>query len=769
MSLRIALIGSLAVAALCAGPDRVSAADWRSLGPNGGNVSGFAQCPSLPNRMYVLPARLGVHRSDDGGATWVRVDTGLGMDAGYSAIAVSPFNEDLVLIARPQSNEVLRSTDGGVTWTKTYAPSSWSTVHRIAFDPHSPGVVLLAAEGGAGKGIHRSVDGGLTWSLSSSGITTLDPNTIEFHPTDVRVVLAGTSDGAYRSTNWGLSWTPVDTGGNGNVTSLSFCASAPGRVWGIGFPDGVIVSDDSGLTFDALAAPLSCGYFCYPLAVASAPDDPDLAVTGALLTSTCNPGCDSIRKLYRTVDGGQSWGGVFSDPAWASTARSYAALTFDPSQPTHAYLAGSPTRFGLRRSTNSGASWTPWMEGIRAQSILGLGRDAAGTLFARRRDAVGLWTADSADSWTSMGTVFSGEAFLSFEVLPAAANVLHVTAVSFSIDTIDPVFQRSTDGGQTWVPVLLLRNSFFSTPTAQASSPDGTMIYVCSDEGGSGAAIYRRDPGMPLFNLVGTAPVQAAAAAVDVLDPMSLFVLGDASPGEVHLSTDGGVSWTSRSTGLPADSGVDLFMDPLDADRLVAVFQTAGAYRSTDAGLTWTPPADGPGAAVVTAADWDPVTDRVFSATQSSGVYVETLGWLNDALPTRSLTKVYWDAAEERLLLGTGSASIWSLDLGAAVDAPAIAAEPHAMELHASPNPFAGTTRLEMVIPAGATDADLAVYSVDGRRVATLMSGAAGAGARTVTWDGRDDAGRRSGAGVYFARLRAGEETVTRRIVLLAR
>lgn len=47
----------------------------------------------------------------------------------------------------------------------------------------------------------------------------------------------------------------------------------------------------------------------------------------------------------------------------------------------------------------------------------------------------------------------------------------------------------------------------------------------------------------------------------------------------------------------------------------------------------------------------------------------------------------------------------------------------------------------------------LGVYDVQGRRVATLVDGSAGAGRGTISWDGTDRDGRAVAAGVYFVRL----------------
>jgi hypothetical protein len=80
------------------------------------------------------------------------------------------------------------------------------------------------------------------------------------------------------------------------------------------------------------------------------------------------------------------------------------------------------------------------------------------------------------------------------------------------------------------------------------------------------------------------------------------------------------------------------------------------------------------------------------------------------------------------------------------------------------PNPFAPQTTVSFALPH-AGPAELAVYDVSGRRVATLAEGRREAGSHVVSWDGRDDAGREVAAGTYFMRLIAGETTATRKVV----
>ncbi len=62
---------------------------------------------------------------------------------------------------------------------------------------------------------------------------------------------------------------------------------------------------------------------------------------------------------------------------------------------------------------------------------------------------------------------------------------------------------------------------------------------------------------------------------------------------------------------------------------------------------------------------------------------------------------------------------------------------------------------------------ELAVYDVQGRRVATLVEGVRAAGHHQVVWDGRTDAGSLARSGAYFVRLKTGAESQTRKIMFV--
>ena len=61
----------------------------------------------------------------------------------------------------------------------------------------------------------------------------------------------------------------------------------------------------------------------------------------------------------------------------------------------------------------------------------------------------------------------------------------------------------------------------------------------------------------------------------------------------------------------------------------------------------------------------------------------------------------------------------------------------------------------------------LSLYNVSGQRIRTLVDGERPAGSYSVTWDGRDDAGRDAGSGVYLCRMEVGDYCAVRKLALV--
>jgi hypothetical protein len=82
------------------------------------------------------------------------------------------------------------------------------------------------------------------------------------------------------------------------------------------------------------------------------------------------------------------------------------------------------------------------------------------------------------------------------------------------------------------------------------------------------------------------------------------------------------------------------------------------------------------------------------------------------------------------------------------------------------PNPFNPSTRLDFNLPQRSL-VTLTVYNLLGRKVTTLVDRQLPPGHHSVAWDGTDARGSRLPTGVYLYRLKAGDHTETRKMMLL--
>jgi flagellar hook assembly protein FlgD len=82
------------------------------------------------------------------------------------------------------------------------------------------------------------------------------------------------------------------------------------------------------------------------------------------------------------------------------------------------------------------------------------------------------------------------------------------------------------------------------------------------------------------------------------------------------------------------------------------------------------------------------------------------------------------------------------------------------------PNPFNPMTTIEYSLPER-SGVHLAIYSVEGRRIRTLVDGPIDAGHWLTAWDGKDENGAEVSSGVYVCRFVAESYSETRKMILL--
>jgi hypothetical protein len=109
------------------------------------------------------------------------------------------------------------------------------------------------------------------------------------------------------------------------------------------------------------------------------------------------------------------------------------------------------------------------------------------------------------------------------------------------------------------------------------------------------------------------------------------------------------------------------------------------------------------------------------------------------------------------------------VDSGGEFYSPEIEVRVNDLELELAqnkPNPFNPTTTIGYTVPSRSR-VTLHIYDVVGRLVARLVDEERAAGRYSAVWNGRSAHGDPVGSGVYFYRLTAGNDTLTRKMVLL--
>jgi hypothetical protein len=192
------------------------AGGWRSLGPAGffgadngyftsgpqidaGRVTGVAPSPS-GGPLIISTASGGVWKSTFG--VWSPLtDAQCALTTG--AVTVDPTDGNVIYVGTGEYNQnsvgcgILRSTDGGASWTVLGASTFRFTTGgslsfaRILVDRTvGAGITTTNLVVATNSGVFRSADGGATWSSVLSGATA----TVVAHPTKPSIMYAGNSD-----------------------------------------------------------------------------------------------------------------------------------------------------------------------------------------------------------------------------------------------------------------------------------------------------------------------------------------------------------------------------------------------------------------------------------------------------------------------------------------------------------------------------------------------------------------------------------------------
>ena len=519
-------------------------------------------------------------RSDDSGASWTGISTGLTNDIRRIRVVGS----SSVVIAAGCS--LRRSDDAGATFRRLRVVNEArcsTPVASMAFPAASVGYFGL--ENGS---VLRSDDGGDTVSSRTSvpGVVAGARLVDLWFTSDGTGVAVTSAGGIYRTTDGAVSWSPVGPG-EGALNAVFFTDAVNGYAVGNGL---VLRTTDGGLTWQRQA-------------MDGAPPANFTAIRCGTET-TCVLSTSAGDQLVRTTDGGET--AVSVTP---STPRIFAAAFASPMRVVAAGDGGS-----MVVSDDAGQTFLPI--GSRLPGVyLGLEAQSGNTAYAFGMDGSLARTTNGGESWanlsaptdqdivaTSFATPTTGFALdstgsllrtdnggASWRILDTGGARPH-TVVALNeerVVLVGPVGVRlSTNGGDEFSTV---RANVIRAARVSQADRVGTGLFAWS-----GRFLAVSADGTRWRRLLR--PSRFAIRRVDFVSPKVGFLL-DAN-GRVWRTTNQGRTWTERLS-LGTSRGYDMaFSDAKSGWVTIRSFGALNEHglvlRTTDGGATWRPQLIGP-------------------------------------------------------------------------------------------------------------------------------------------------------------------------------
>jgi len=348
-----------------------------------------------PNNAEVLYAGIAVGgdvlKSVDGGTTWT--PSGRGIPASsVQALAVAP-GPDATLHALVQTArnfaELFSSADHGVSWSSLGEIPGCTFPEAIAIDPSNPDILYV----GGATGPLKSSDGGRSWASCKEGLSKVVHwvHSLAIDPTNPRVLYAGSErfrdwgmwwgDLVYRTTNGGAAWQVASSGlpttTNARVRALAVDPRRPSTVYAGG--SQLWRSIDAGRHWTAIA---SAGESLSVSAITIDPRDPDRVF------------CAAGGVMVKTTDGGASWSRQ-TPPGGAEV------LALDPVN-TDAVFVGAYGAVSM--SVDGGTTWTPINGGLPFARVTALAIDGMGTVLHAATDGLGVFDLEFSTATPSIST-----------------------------------------------------------------------------------------------------------------------------------------------------------------------------------------------------------------------------------------------------------------------------------------------------------------------------------------------------------------------------
>jgi photosystem II stability/assembly factor-like uncharacterized protein len=620
---------------------------WTAIGPSqissnpttSGRTNTIAVDPTNTNIIYIGAATGGVWKTTNGGTTWTPLtDTQCSLAMG--SIAIDPSNTLVVYAGTGEQNfsgdsyygcGVLKSTDGGTTWTQigaaVFAPpnQAGARISKIAVNPTSTSMLLVASD----FGLYRSTDGGSTFALAVAGTAT----DVAIDPVSPSTAYAGLrGDGIYTSTDFGVTWTKLAGGlptTNVDRINLAIAASSSATVYAsvsngsaasFGTLLGIWKTTNHGTNWTQLTATgATCGTQCwYDMYVAVDPTNANTVYFGGL-------------SIWKSTDGGSTFSNIGS-----AIHTDQHALTFQPGNATTIYAGNDG---GVFMSTNGGSTWTSLNTNLAITQFypgLSIPPNSISTATGGTQDNSTLLYSGPSTIWAPLAFVGVGGCDGGFTAIdfatpttgyaecqwvsnsgpppysgPRLSTNIGVNAynlVTNGINLADPgqfiaplvmspsnshtlyfgtnKIYKTTNQGTNWIAS---GTTLFGNVTFMAEAPSNANVVYA---GSSFGVVYKSTDGNATYTAINTGLPNRVPTylVVHPTDANTAFVtFSGFGTGHVFKTTNGGTSWSDISGNLPDIPTNTILIDPSAPTLEIMVGTDLGVYQSHDGGMTWSP------------------------------------------------------------------------------------------------------------------------------------------------------------------------------------
>jgi photosystem II stability/assembly factor-like uncharacterized protein len=593
-------------------PSASHAAQWSSLGPEGGDVRSLAYDPSNPDHIILGTSTGVLFVSNDAGHSWTRfAHLGPNDDYVLDHVVFDPQNPKKLYVSawsfqNQQAGDVFRSHDGGKNWEPV--PGMHGKSVRALAISASDSKVLVA---GTLEGVYRTKDGGNNWDRISPAnhADIKNVESIAVDPSNPDVVYAGTWHLAWKTPDGGATWQHINKGmiDDSDVFSIIVDKSNPSIVFASAC-SGIYKSESSGELFKKIQGiPFSArrtrvlkqdptnASIVYAGTTEGLWKSSDLGKTWKHVTNSDVVVNDVLvdprnsqhvllatdrMGILSSADGTQT----FSASNQGFSHRYIAAIEADHSDPKTIYvgLINDQELGGVFMSRDGGAHWQQRSTGLGARDVFTLKQASTGTLVAGTNRGMFLLEKNGA-TWRPSNTVVSETS--ATKVIKVKGKTKRVASHSTKRSELNA---RVND-------VEIASNRWLAATSAG--------LYTSSDQG----------------KLWTGGPVMGKQDFVAVRADREMIVAATRST--VLVSTDGGTEWKQAPLTSFVSSVYGLAITP-DANIFVA--SREGIFHSADAGKTWEHVVNGVPGKDIGSVTYDSERKRLFATSIVSSVIFQS-------------------------------------------------------------------------------------------------------------------------------------------------